>query len=92
MVFNIIGQSYQMKGEYEEAEKLFLRSVHRLPCRIYPYYLLAKLYAEPNFFQLDKFEYAVRMVMEKEPKVQSTAIKEMREEIRKLQEKNLNPK
>jgi len=87
MVFNVIGQCYQTKGEYEKAEDLFLRSSLRLPGRIYPYFLLAKLYVEPGFYQLNKFEYAARMVMEKEPKVQSTAIREMREEIRKLQEK-----
>lgn len=86
MVFNLIGKNHQMKGEYNKAEEYFLRSVNRLPGRIYPYYLLAKLYAEPDFFQSDKFEYAARMVMEKEPKVQSTAIKEMRDEIRQLQE------
>ncbi|NDV81657.1 hypothetical protein D0T87_06625 [Bacteroides sp. 51] len=84
MVFNLIGKNYQNKGEYEKAEEYFLRSVHRLPGRIYPYYLLAKLYAEPDFFQVDKLEYAARMVMEKEPKVQSTAIREMREEVRKI--------
>jgi len=84
MVFNIMGKNCQMNGDYEEAEKYFLRSINRLPGRIYPYYLLAKLYAEPDFFQREKFEYAARMVMEKEPKVQSTAIQEMREEVQKI--------
>jgi O-antigen ligase len=84
MVFNVIGKNYQMLGRYEEAEKYFLRSVNRLPGRIYPYYLLAKLYAESAFLQPGKLEFAARMVMEKEPKVQSTAIREMREEVRKL--------
>ena len=86
MVFNIIGKNCQMLGEYEEAEKYLFRSVNRLPGRIYPYYLLAKLYADPECFHLRKFEFAFRMVMEKEPKVQSTAIREMREEVRQLKE------
>jgi O-antigen ligase len=84
MVFNIMAKNHQMAGRYEEAERYLHRSVNRLPGRIYPYYLLAKLYADPCFFQPDKFEFAARMVIEKEPKVQSTAIREMREEIRSI--------
>ena len=33
-------------------------------------------------------EWAARMVLEKEPKVQSTAIREMREEVSKRMKKN----
>ena len=50
MILNIIGKNYQATGEYEKAEEYFIRSTHRLPGRIYPYYLLAKLYAEPEYF------------------------------------------
>lgn len=32
---------------YDSAEYWFMRAVHRLPGRIYPYYLLANLYADP---------------------------------------------
>jgi O-antigen ligase len=84
MVLNVMAKNYQMAGQYEEAEKCLYRSINRLPGRIYPYYLLAKLYAEPQFFQPGKFEFAARMVMTKEPKVQSTAIREMREEVKRL--------
>ncbi|MBR6621722.1 MAG: hypothetical protein IKK90_04470 [Bacteroides sp.] len=39
----------------------------RLPNRIYPYYLLVKLYAEhSDVFPKEKLEQAARMVMEKE--------------------------
>ena len=85
MILNIIGKNCQALGNYEEAEKWFIRSTHRLPNRIYPYYLLAKLYAEcPDFFPREKLEWAVRMVLEKEAKVESTAIKQMREEVKEL--------
>jgi hypothetical protein len=58
---------------------------HRVPNRIYPYYLLVKLYAEhPDVFPKEKLEWAARMVMEKEPKVESTAIREMREEVKRI--------
>ena len=84
MILNIMGKNYQQKGNYLAAEECFIRSTHRLPGRIYPYYLLAKLYAEPAFRQPDKFETMKRIVLTKEPKVQSTAIKEMREELNKI--------
>ena len=89
MILNIIGKNCQALGEYKEAEEWFIRSTHRLPNRIYPYYLLAKLYAEhPKFFPREKLEWAVRMVLEKEAKVESTAIKQMREEVKFLLDAN----
>jgi hypothetical protein len=85
MILNIIGKNFQKLGKYKEAEVWLIRSTHRLPNRIYPYYLLVKLYAEhPNVFSKEKLEQAARMVMEKEPKVESTAIREMREEVKNL--------
>ena len=84
MILNIIGKNYQQMGEYVEAEKFLIRSTHLLPGRIYPYYLLAKLYAEPEFYHSDKLRQSVEIVLTKEPKVQSTAVKQMREEARKL--------
>ena len=87
MILNIIGKNCQALEEYEEAESWFIRSTHRLPNRIYPYYLLAKLYAEhPKCFLKEKLEWAVKMVLEKEAKVESTAIKQMREEVKDLLE------
>ena len=85
MILNVIGKNYQQMGDCLSAEDWFIRSTHRLPGRIYPYYLLAKLYAEPRFRQPDKFEKMKWMVLTKEPKVHSTAIRQMREEIKKIQ-------
>ena len=85
MILNVIGKNYQQMGDCLSAEDWFIRSTHRLPGRIYPYYLLAKLYAEPGFRQPDKFEKMKWMVLTKEPKVHSTAIRQMREEIKKIQ-------
>ena len=84
MILNVIGKNYQATGDYEKAEKFLLRSTHRLPGRIYPYYLLAKLYAEPRYRQPEKLKDVAEIVLTKEPKIQSTAVKEMREEVRKL--------
>ena len=85
MILNIIGKNFQAMGQPKVAEHWYVRSTHRLPNRIYPYYLLAKLYAEhPDVFPKEKMEWAARMVQEKEPKVQSTAIRQMRKEVKKL--------
>ena len=84
MILNIIGKNYQASGEYEKAEEYLIRSTHRLPGRIYPYYLLVKLYAEPQYRQPEKLKYAAEIVLTKEPKVQSTAIREMREDVKKI--------
>lgn len=84
MILNIIGKNCQEEGKYREAEQWLVRSVHLLPGRIYPYYLLAKLYEVPEFYQPDKLKEVARIVMTKEPKVQSTAIREMRDEIKKI--------
>lgn len=49
MILNIIGKNEQDMKHYDSAEYWFMRAVHRLPGRIYPYYLLANLYADPFF-------------------------------------------
>ncbi|MCD7941657.1 MAG: O-antigen ligase family protein [Bacteroides intestinalis] len=84
MVLNIIGKNYQELHRYEQAEAFFLRSIHRLPGRIYPYYLLANLYAKPEFYRPYKLKEVSDVVLTKEPKVHSTAIEEMRKEIQRI--------
>ena len=84
MMLNIMGKNFQMQGEYEKAETCYLRSIHRLPGRIYPYYLLAKLYLEDGFYQPEKFEELRTLVLTKKEKVPSKAIDEMREELQKV--------
>lgn len=84
MILNVIGKNYQALRCYNWAEELLLASVHRLPGRIYPYYLLAKLYAEPEFLNREKFEEMKRIVLMKAPKIHSTAIEEMRREVEEI--------
>lgn len=82
MILNIIAKNYQQMKQYQLAEEYFFRSIHRLPGRIYPYYLLAKLYAECNM--PCEMKEVAEIVLTKDPKVQSTAVKEMKAEIKKL--------
>ena len=84
MILNVLGRNAQENGEYNKAEKYLLRSTHRLPERIYPHYLLVKLYAEPEFFDRIKFVSEAEYVLNAKPKVNSTAIREMRQEVNKI--------
>lgn len=86
MILNIMGKNCQALHEYECAEFFFLSSVSRLPGRIYPYYLLAKLYSEPNYQNRYKFEDMRWNVLNRTPKVYSTAIEEMRKEVEEIEE------
>lgn len=87
MIRYMIAKNRQALGDYREAERELLHAIEILPERLYPYYLLAKLYVEPAFYQADKFRVAAEAVLAKEPKVESTAIREMRGEIKKMVEK-----
>lgn len=82
MLYNVIGQNYQQLGYFKAAEKHFLMASHIVPSRIYPYYLLANLYFENG--KTASALFMAQKVLEKEPKVQSTAINEMRTKMREM--------
>lgn len=84
MIHYMAAKNEQALGNYQKAENLLLHAIEILPERIYPYYLLTKLYSEPTFFQKDKFLSAADAVLKKEPKVESTAIREMRTEVKNM--------
>ena len=82
MLYNIMGKNYQALKEYEQAEVCFFKASHIVPHRIYPFYLLALLYHEMGL--QDRVNEMAELVQTKEPKVISTAVREMRMEVRKL--------
>jgi tetratricopeptide (TPR) repeat protein len=86
MLYNIMGKNYQIMKEYEQAENAFIKATQIVPNRLYPWYLLCKLYAEMGL--QDKVCETAAILLTKEPKIQSPAINEMREEVRKLRIKN----
>ena len=88
MLYNILGKNYQGLKNYQLAEQNFLLASRIVPSRIYPYYLLANLYTESGNTQ--QLLLMAQKVLEKEPKVQSTAIEEMREKMRVLIKKKGN--
>lgn len=84
MFHNVKARNHQALGEFKEAEYHLRYATTMLPCRVYPYYLLTKLYAEEAFHDAEKLKECAQMVLTMEPKVQSTAIKEMRKEVKEI--------
>jgi tetratricopeptide (TPR) repeat protein len=80
MLYNIMGKNHQGLKQYAEAERCFRKAANIVPNRVYPYYLLALMYAEAG--ETEKAKAMAHIVLTKEPKVQSTAIREMREEMK----------
>jgi Lipid A core - O-antigen ligase and related enzymes len=84
MFYNVKGRNYHEMGEYNKAEACYVNSTWLLPERIYPYYLLTKLYADSANYKPKKMLRAANAVLEKEPKVHSMAITEMRMEVKAM--------
>lgn len=82
MLHNIMGKNYQALKNYAMAEQSFRTAANIVPNRLYPCYLLGKLYHEMNM--PEKVCEMTTYVHTKEAKVHSTAVDEMREEMQQL--------
>jgi tetratricopeptide (TPR) repeat protein len=82
MLYNVMGKNHQAMKEYSQAESCLIKSTQLIPHRIYPWYLLMKLYDEMG---LSEKAYKTAAIVEtKEPKVQSQAVREMRNEAKRV--------
>ena len=84
MIWNTQGRYYQSAGSYQKAESCYKYALLLAPERLYPYYLLAKLYSEKDFFHKELALKMARIVQTKPPKVNSFAVDEMRLEMDSL--------
>ncbi len=82
VLYTALGDSYKALGEYNEAEAAYLHAWYMNPGRFYPKYLLATLYDETG--QKEKAIAVARELLVKKVKVPSTAIDEIREEMKKI--------
>ena len=89
-IWNKQGFYYLMSGHYCEAEQCFYYSLQLIPKRIYPYYLLAKLYSTKGYYNREKALEMAHIVLTKEPKVHSNVIDEMRTEMKSLYNQLIN--
>ena len=69
-----------------ETEKAYRHAWHIIPSRFYPLYLLAKLYDESN--RPEKAIQTARQVLDKEVKIPSTAVNQIRQEMKGIIEEN----
>jgi len=77
-----LGDSYKAVKQYKKAETAYQHAANMIPTRFYPNYLLAKLYEEIG--QDDKAVLKAKELLNKDIKIQSTAIKEIKTKMKKL--------
>jgi len=85
VVCTTLGDSYKKIGQTELAEKAYNHSYNMNPSRFYPKYLLVKLYNDSG--QNRKAIKMAKELLKKEVKIESTAIQEIKEEMKKIIEK-----
>ena len=88
MPLNILGKNYKELGMPDSAEYYLIRSANRCPNRLYPHYLLMKLYSDSLLGDKDKAQAEAKIILTKKEKIPSSAIDEMRMEAKKIIENN----
>jgi len=88
MLYSVMGKNHQALENYTLAEQYFIKAAMIVPSRLYPYYLLAKLYDEMG--DREKVCKMAELIQLKEAKVHSMAVNEMREELKSICEKYKN--
>ena len=89
MFLNLLGRNMEDMGLCREAERYYRRSINRLPSRLYPYYLLAKMYAGGECRDSVKFEEVYRKATSMQIKVASPATEDMLRELREIKNTDL---
>ena len=79
-----LGDAYKATGHYMKAEKAYNRAANMIPNRFYPHYLLAQLYKETG--QTEKANRKANELLNKEIKVSSSAIRDMKAEMKLILE------
>lgn len=80
MFYNILGKNCQALKEYRLAENYYTKSINLVPNRIYPRYLLTKLYMHTgNREQAQKVAKNIKLM---KPKVVTSATEEIKEDLK----------
>ena len=82
ILYTALGDSYKATGQTSKVEAAYLNAWYMVPSRFYPKYLLAKLYDETG--QHEKAVAIAKELLRKEVKIESTAVKEIQEEMSKI--------
>lgn len=81
-LYLVLGQSYQGIQEYTKAESYFYKAINMIPYKMYPRYLLVKLYAETG--QKQKAIIEGNRLLTMKVKNTSTAVEDMKDDIKKI--------
>lgn len=84
-----LGDSYKATKQFDKAEECYKQAINMAPGKFYAPYLLAKLYDDSR--QKEKAIALAQKIMYKKIKISSTAIKEIRVEMKKILTKYKNP-
>jgi tetratricopeptide (TPR) repeat protein len=82
VIYIALGNSYKKLGDVSNAEQAYLHAWYMIPNLFYPKYLIAKLYFETG--QKDKAAAIAYELLNKKVKIESMAIEEMKEEMKKM--------
>jgi tetratricopeptide (TPR) repeat protein len=77
-----MGEAYSNLGNYQKSERCFLHAIALMPNRMYPRYLLAKLYIKSH--QIKKAKLLANEINSMPIKIESSATAEMKTEINEL--------
>nr|MDA3878836.1 hypothetical protein [Prolixibacteraceae bacterium] len=77
--------SYKALEKYKSAEQQYSQAASMAPAKFYPLYLQAKLYDASG--QQQKALAMAKTILKKEIKVHSTAIEEIKEEMKQIKER-----
>lgn len=75
----IVGKNYEAMGDFTAAEAAYQHAHDMIPDRVYPLYLLAKLYF--RFKQQEKALIVSHMVIDHTPKIESVQTRKMQKEL-----------
>ncbi len=85
ILYCTMGSVYKNLKSYDKAEECYLQASNIIPHKFYSKYLLAKLYDKSG--QNIQAKKMAKELLDKEIKVSSTAIKEMKTELKRLLQK-----
>lgn len=82
MFWNVMGNNSLALGKYSEAEDRYKHAFYMVPNRLYPLYLLAKIYHHEG--DTAKFMYMADKIASFPPKVESINTEQLRDEIKEI--------
>ena len=82
IIYTALGNCYKETDRFKNAEQAYKKAYHMVPSRLYPLYLLAKLYDKNN--QPAMALETAKNLLEKNTKIHSKAIEQIKAEMKKI--------